>query len=272
MKNNITNKRPNSFDAGLTPFSIFKSFGQGGGASGPITSLSNLSQTLTVNGSTINPTFIYEGKNATQSSWVATVGTDLAAVNGAGVTVGIATPYGPDDLAAAAGNPYGNYWQGPNTSYASPGTDDFVIELVMRWDSSAIGRTIFGNVQLSAQGWTIFYGNDALLRFFINDGVASAVANLCGGLVLGEWYHLFLVMDRSSKTYSWRNGTYTIAFNNINTVTGDITNAQEFAIGKYNNTSQPIAWAAMWQGAGLFTDQTEFDAIVQSRYNSIFGV
>jgi hypothetical protein len=241
--------------------------------SGQDSSPVNLPTSLTVGGSDVDPVFAYDARDATLTTWPAKVGQPLTYVQTGGVaaSVGLPAPFtDPNAPAVVPGDLFDGYWEGPDASYGNPGSDDWVIEAVLRWEYSATGRVPIGTTQLSGKGWSLFEGSSTLLRSYINNGSASSVGNATSSMVEGCWYHLIVAFDRSNRIKPFRNGLFQFSSTLLTGVAGDLA-AGTFRIGGRNSSSMPIAWLAMWKGSGLYTTEAEYGEIARERMLHLAG-
>lgn len=163
--------------------------------------LSNLSQTLTINSQTVSPTFRYEGKNATVSTWTATVGEDLTGA-GSGGTFGLSVPF-TDGLDKAVNGDGTRYWVAPSSFVT--GTRDIVLEAVLQF--SATSTAHIASTRITSKGWYIreHLGNGYIAFGIVGDaGSAQCITN--PSLVDGAFYHVMFFCDRSGSIQGYVNG------------------------------------------------------------------
>lgn len=273
-----------------------------------LSSIDNLSMTMTANSINRSPHFRFEGKNAISSaSWIATTGSDLILTgSGNNQTLNRDTPFlNSVDKAVyfsgSADSSSGKAYMATTSSYADLSTEDFVIEMVFRQNDSRSGtppRTLMSKcTPVLLKGWSliqsIYEGADDSrdLAFYIQDGsggdgaYTAIIANRYP--IDSAWYHVLVFVDRSETSANglrmYLNGQYAVTdtLNGANFPGfGSILNSGSLKIGSgdlFGNGFYlgDIAYASMWQGAGWFaggaTNQTEWGKIAETRFAQLNG-
>jgi hypothetical protein len=187
-------------------------------------SLSNLPQNLTINGQTVAPTFIYEGKNATTSAWTATVGSDLSiAGSGDDPTVGVSTPLtdNTDECVSFAG---AKYFSVAGADWA---TEDGVLGIVFQASGTTNATILFHND--GTHGYRVYVnGSDQLV--FEAAGADSTVSVTSAALVSGAWYFAELYFDASGSAQWYINSSASGSAADVSG-TGSLTASTNLLIG-----------------------------------------
>ena len=223
-----------------------------------------LPTSLTINGSTKTPTFVYYGEDADDTEWRAHVGEDLA-IAGTGdapVVDDYAPGIGDKRVAFRGGKKYA---RAASTLY-DVGTDDIVCEMVFRmptenlyaWAKDAESSRQYGVLCLS--GATLYFGYSGL------NCAVSATA--------GQWFHMLAVADKSGSMTLYRNGVQggTTSISGVS-ASGD---GGTFTIGAQLPTSATgstldIAYLAMWQGSAWLDTHLQAD-LAKERFHRICGI
>lgn len=200
---------------------------------------SNIPSTFTLaDGTVLNADFRYEGKNATTSSWIATIGANLI-ITGSGpdVTTGTLTPYTiTSDTAVRFNN--GKSFVATSSLYGHiPTTSSYILEIIFKPTianncflvSKTTASVAAGNgyiVGSSSGSLPIAYGTTVAVAFGLEQGNTTLYANR------GAWSHLMIFSDASSKTFAYfRDGS----ISNSTSTTSSLSSSALFNIGGYNN-------------------------------------
>jgi hypothetical protein len=159
-----------------------------------------------------------------------------------------------------------------DTTWAQPGTNDAALEATFRLDTTA-SQTILTTYAANT-GILLATNASSQITCQMRDGTGSLVTlTHTTALVAGQWYHVFVGMDRSEKAYMAVNGLIAAG-----TPSADITGialtwtSAALIVG----TSAPqIAHAAMWSLAGApwpgaATNQAVITALARARFNQLF--
>lgn len=235
-------------------------------------SLSNLSQNLTINGQTVAPTFIYEGKNATTSAWTATIGSDLAiAGSGSNPNVGLGTPLTNDTDKTVGFVVNGKGFQTSSATFGQIATQDFVFELVFRLGPST--KTMTGCFN-GPRFWNIYTNGGTSLRITL-DSDSSLVEISSSSLLVNSWYHAMFFADRSGSGIWYINGVAGTA-SSISSVSDTLESTKKFAIGVRadlpgtDSTDSAITWLARWDKNNWLDTHLQPD-LVKERFMRLTG-
>jgi hypothetical protein len=248
-------------------------------------SISNLSQALTINGITVQPSFRYEGKDATTSSWPAVVGPTLGmASSGADPVVGRETPL-LDSTDKAVRIMNGKVYEAASSSDNVLGAGDFVFEGFI--SASSVGQRIMDKTGSGANaGWSVYLDAGTSLRIAMDNGPTALIFIGSGIATFEPWFHFIIFCDRNeNSTNGFRmflNGV-SVQNGNPSTCTGALDSVSKFTIGALANTytakmndSCSIAYLAMYEYtdwfAGGATNATDFELIARTRCSQLAGV
>lgn len=224
--------------------------------------LSNLEQDLTINGTTVSPTFVYEGKNATAASWAASVGSDLTAT-GSGNTLGLGTPF-LDNTDEAVGYVSSMHYYAPTLTYAQPGTNDFVFEVVFR--AGAVSDTGYLLRTISGTGFYLAQTSGILLLSVVGAGGSTTAGT--PALTPGAWYHVIGFVDASGGIKMYANAVAGATTGDMTSV-GSVENGYALKVGYLHEN--PLAYAAMWIAPDWLDTHLQAD-IAKERFAKLCGV
>lgn len=251
--------------------------------------LKRLPQTLTINSTTVNASYIYWANDASVASWPemrrtsgltlsqASSGTDPL-VNQTSVGAGIPILGYQDQYVKVQG---GDVWQGANGT-GDIALEDFVIELVCQTPTSASPRIVAtcgaGNgyeIKMETSG--------TILRATIVSAAGSTQPTSTAGILGGHWYHIMAFADRSEASANgWRfyvNGIaapassgHDISAHVASSLAGSkltIGSRADFAASTTHTGG--IAWVAQWKAStwhpGGASNLTAWAPIALSRYS-----
>lgn len=242
-----------------------------------------LSQGLDINGTEVQPSFRYEGKDATVSAWPAVVGPDLViASTGTDPTVDVECP----TLASAdkAVRPQGGkVWQ---TAANEPATDitteDFVFEFFGTPTASNYVCAKF-NATGGAVGWFLTGDSGNALKFYLTNGVGSVFVGAATDLN-EPWVHLLVFCDRNENSTdgfkAYLNGVL-VNSANASAYAASVATSAKFTIGSASNFAakandrQSIAYCALWKQSNWFaggaTNATQWEAVARERCSQLAG-
>lgn len=249
--------------------------------------LHRLSHDLTIQGTTVQPKFLFVGHDATATGWAPRGGTAPAlTIAGAGSlpTTGAASPFfrdtGHENVVRFND---GQYYQSSDTTYDLT-TGDVVWEIVFQMDfikaNAGFGSKRGGT---PTNGWD-FIAVSSLSALRWNLFVGGTGVNIqIGGFGANQWEHVMLFCNRDKATTDgarmFRNGV-NIAGTNASSVSADASSTPNFYLGTHSfdpsglEGSRSQAWCAMWEQAAWFdgvTDVTDWTAIAQQRARRVFG-
>lgn len=249
---------------GLRPtFQLFKGTG--------LSSLDNLETNMTINSQTMEPTFLYKGGAASTSLWTATYGSDLDIVNvGADVTPNCGSPLLDPDSVSVCFNS-ADYFQGPSDSVGDFGTDDWVLECVVKTPVDGSTQYPFG--KYATRGWIVRITSAPQFNILAY-GASSTQQLYSGTLASGTWYHIICFFDASGNSRCYVNGAVS-GSGGTYSAAGDIdpTAASELKVGYSSGTSfnSDIAFLATWQGAGWLDSDLQAN-LAKERFAKLCGV
>ena len=191
-----------------------------------------LSESITLSGQTVSPTWSYRGASASGSTWTAASGANLAlASTGTAPTTGRLAPGTAGVSRSVAFTSTGQVYQAAS-SVEQLGDDDWAIEVIFR--AAATATTLFATKGAGAAspGFSMQQGSGSTLGVSISDGTTLVTINDTG-ITPGAWgiYHCF--RDKSDATSTGGRAFYNGAATgsvNWGTVTGPL-NGGAFTIG-----------------------------------------
>ncbi|NIU03756.1 MAG: hypothetical protein GWN29_04870 [Gammaproteobacteria bacterium] len=232
-----------------------------------------LAQSLTINGTTVAPTFWYQGENASASGWTATVGDDLTAA-GSGGTFGDDVPM-PTAAGKAFNGDGSRYFSASDTALGSMTTEDFVVEGIICQNTGSNGR--FASTFTTGYGWAFYNNaNDKLAMYIYSAGGGQNIQTAAASVSPGIWYHFMAFASRSTTGFgqAFLNGTASGAAVDLSSVT-DISNSQPLTLGAdadgTNAADRPIAFVALWKRANWLDTHLQA-TIAQQRFATLTGV
>lgn len=243
----------------LTPFGNVKPAFQL--FTGTNSGLKDLSSDLTINSTTVSPSMRYEGKDAGLATWTATVGSDLPiAGSGTAPTLGKGTPLNNSVDQAVHFNA-GKYYQAANTTSGNVGTDDFIVEMLVRYTDSGTGsgETIIG--KYNGIGWDTFFNAQSVgdIGMYVGDGVHNVTISADLTSQPSVWYHVIFFVDVSETlangTAVFVNGQF-VANGTGDPVTTTINNTTKLTMAAQSDGSLAnngsTAYVAQYHAANWF--------------------
>lgn len=232
--------------------------------------VSALSQTLTINGTSVTPTFWYQGENASASGLTATVGDDLTAA-GSGGTFQDDVPM-PTATGKAFSPDGTRYFKASDTSFGDIATEDFVVEVVAALPTTN-GLVTAYKIAAGPVGWVL--GCSGANKWSMTlYGDASVQTLSAATMVPGHWYHVLFFADKSGSGAFYVNGDASGTPAGISGV-NDISSAGLFAIAASSAgasvADRPIAHVAMWKSASWLDTHLQ-PTIAQQRFATLCGV
>lgn len=236
--------------------------------------LHRLQHSMEIDGTRVSPTFVYEGKNASASGWIATVGgedLDLAST-GTDPTYDEAVPWVSEEDRSVSING-GEVFEAPQNSPFGLGENDFVLEAVLEFPADSTFRYACG-IRAGGVLWALTQTTGNKLQLILNDG-STQVLCLSKNTLSSGWLHCICFGDRSADASMYIDGTNEQA-TAISTV-GGISPAAPWVIGARPDSvgsskwSGGLAFFALWQSSGWLSDSTN-DGIASSRYSQLVGL
>jgi len=242
----------------------------------------NLNPNLTINGTTVTPTFRYKGGDADGTDWDAwTHGETLTLQAGTVPSYNQGSPLlgSNDDSVKFNG---GGYYQAAGTSFGNLGLNDYVIEFVFKFSGIAQERVIYKRSTQSV--FDVYVASTTSLGIYYKDSSANVVSTApFTGLTAGTWYHMLVFTNRDENStngsVSYLNGTQAVIAN-LFTLSDTLNNTSLLSIGANTAGGTPyssnIAYLALWQQSDWHqagaAGPTEWAAIAKERFNRLIGI
>jgi hypothetical protein len=229
--------------------------------------IAGLPQDITINGTTVSPTFRYEGKDASLSSWTPVVGETLTAA-GSGGTVGLYAPT-PDETARAVDPQGTRYWEAGNNAFADPGTDDFILELVFFHTSGTTDALLNKFNAATVDGLRVRLNAGTGIRLLTYG--TSNVSTDTAALPVNCWTHATVFYDASGSSQWYINGDASGSAAAVSSV-GSLTQAVPLQLCSDGSNGFPksVAYAAMWQRDNWLDTHLQAD-LAQERFARLTG-
>jgi hypothetical protein len=251
-------------------------------------SVANLPASLTINGITVTPTFVYKGKDATASSWPADAYGETLSIAGSGTvpTINDGSPLlGSNDDSVKF--ELGKCYQPADAIPGDVTTEDMLFEIVWRpYQTAATYHDTFckANGAVNTKGWSFTDMAAATgLVFYINDG--TNFSYIITNVTAGVWYHCLIYVDRSDVAATGiskgLNGTFTAGGTNNPSSVGSITSTGKLSIGGAsaigtNLSKSNVAYFAMYKQANWFaggaTNTTQWGTFTAERFARLQGL
>ena len=226
---------------------------------------------ITINGRTVTPTFRYRGGDANATDWAGwDYGNTLPYVStGNEATFNQGSPgLGTSDDSVKFNS--GKAYQAASTTFADPGSDDLILEVVFEFGGSATGR-IIGKGGGSDPGWQLHEAS-TLVTARYRDSSTTVTVN-SPTLTTGAWYHMWLVVDESGSMVIYTNGV--VGTGASVAAVGTPNSSSGMAIGISSGLLAPlssrVAYAALYQSPGWLDTHLQADA-AKERAARLFGV
>jgi len=238
-----------------------------------LSGVANLEAELTINGTTVTPTFRYIGGDASATNWTADGYGETLTAAGSGGSFNQGSPFmGVDDDSV---NPDGTrYWQASGNTFADVATEDMVFEVVFKSPMSA-AASLASKKDGTAIGWEARTDTAKRLLFYIDDDVSPIFEISSGGntALPDTWYHAIVFIDRSDSAQWYINASPAGTAKDVSTC-ATISNSTQMSIGSRNGgiiSEQHIAYVAMWQQASWLDTHLQA-AVAQERYQRLCGL
>jgi len=222
----------------------------------------NLPCSLTINGTTKEPTFRYEAGNATTSAWTATVGSDLA-IAGSGSDP-VIDEYAPGLNDKRVKFEAGKYYQCATAAFGDIGTDDFVFECIF-W-GGATSSYVLSKYKGSSDLFHIRSVNTGTIRIFLNS------VNATGSLTMGQWNHCIAFADRSGSVVWYINGSAGTPADISSDASASYGDGAALCFGDLSGgltttTDSALSYVSMWQGANWLDTHLQADVAKERFYH-----
>lgn len=227
--------------------------------------LANLPQSLTINGTTVTGSFIYEGKNVSAGNpWTATVGDNLLIAPAGSPSFSAGVPLtSTTDFAVT---PNLTSWQAASSAFADIGTDDFVFEGLIKVSPTTARAQVFYTTTTNVGGWWIRTDNERIQALFYDtDNDLTILGTGIGDTTLSTWYHFMIFGKQGSNAALYVNGEHSATSAAI--LDGTYTNNHAVkAVGR--NT---IAFMGMWQSPSWLDTHLQAD-LAKERFHRLCGI
>ena len=252
-------------------------------SNGAFDGVNNLNPSLTINGTTVTPTFRYKGGDADGTNWNQwTYGEILPVVStGTAADLNQGSPLlssNDDSLKFNAGW----YYQDSGSSFADVTTEDLVFEMVVKYSVS--DNTVIASKRAAGgEGWRLDKRTGPNIRVLIEDSAAHSIKWTSASIPAEAWYHVIVFVNRSENSTNGMQGYV----NGISSGTGlnassvlTMTSAGSMIIGAGNAGAAPldanIAYLAMWKQSAWHQEgasgPTEWASIAKERFYRLIGI
>lgn len=222
----------------------------------------NLSEYLTINGTTVKNTCRYEGGSATTSAWTATTGTDIA-IAGSG-TDPVIDYFAPGLIDSRVDFKAGKCFAKTASTYADGGSNDIVVEMIYK--PATTTKYEFAKRAGSNDQYAFLLNGTNLVFYY--SGVYCAIA-----VEPDKWHHIIVFVDKSGSMAMYGN-----AVASGSTVVSAQTNIGDggmFTIGNYDQaqpaTHSSISYLAIWQSPSWLDSHLQAD-LAKQRFHQCCGV
>lgn len=243
----------------------------------------SLPTTVSLEGTSVNASFVIYATNATTNGIVPAVDStnsgETMVLNGTAYNIGTFGPFPDEEVLEVF----------PGTNLVASGTSlfnldantDFVIEAVLRMSSQSDNNTSasFSSIESSDGGITIsnnnIPGQTITTQFLVEDSTgANALSSITNTISRDSWFHFMAIgkpgIANGLKTY-WNGiaGSTT----DLTSLTNTFTSSTPFTIGAAN-TAVGLAYIGMWQLNDWITNaaSSEGAALAKSRFQKTFGI
>ncbi len=210
--------------------------------------VAELDPNLTINSVTETPVFRYKGGDADGTEitpWGYGETLDLQA--GTVPTYNDGSPgLGAFDDSVKFNN--GGYYKADNVNFGQITTEDFVIEVVFKYDAATTDA--IAGTRDTGNGWSLY--TTGQLKLAIEDAHPEIIIQ-SDNLIDGTWYHGIIFLDRSGSAQWYLNGVASAGALDISGEAGTLVSGLAMCVGArgagtlvYNSN---VAYVAMWKGA-----------------------
>jgi hypothetical protein len=230
-----------------------------------------LNPDLTINGTTVYPMLRYKGGDANGTNWPAWgYGETLTLQAGTAPSYNQGSPLtGPQDDSVKFNE--GGYYKASNNSFADITTEDVVVEMVIKLNTSKL-IVEFGKLDTESYFCLLRTGANLLLCRFFSD--SSAVDVDSTSPILDSWYHCMCFLDRNGSGVWYLNGTNQSSPVDISSKSSTITNTGSFTLGAidtgYTSVSS-YAYLSIWKYDNWLDTHLQA-AIAKERFAKLTGV
>jgi hypothetical protein len=212
---------------------------------------------ITIDGVTVQPSIRLEAGDATVSAWTDVVNGNAFAIAGSGADPTIDEQAPGIDCKRVKFNAAKYFKAG---SALSPGTNDLVVEAIIKPSDLAGGFYIVAGDSASAPGILIYHNNaSSALTLYLRDATPATVEINTPGLVVDTWYHLIWFVDKSGSGICYANSAAGTAV--AVSAVGSISTTNLFALGAGNTggsaSNASLSYFALWTRASWLTSHLQ---------------
>lgn len=222
---------------------------------------SNLSHDITLNGQTVAPTFRYEAKDISGTTWHAVVGEDLTASTAADI---VPTPFTDGAVAALSKGTYLG-----SSSQGNVDKQNFLMEFIVRPSGSTYHlASKKASTPTTFPGWMLYAHSNGTPYITIADDQTNAVGLVNSSIRLTEGAFNYVVMafEHGNVIRRYVNGQRTTDVD-VSHIVGSLASPADFRCIPTPNSEVP--YFAMWDGDLDFSD---LDSVVAQRFAKLTGV
>jgi hypothetical protein len=223
-----------------------------------VTGYKALPAAITIDGVTVQPSIRLEGEDATASAWTDVVNSNSFAIAGTGADPTFDENAPGIDCKRVKFNG-GKFYRAASSSVGAIGTDDFVIEFILRSDDDGLFYTLNRIGSGAIGNGVTFYSTSGVLKAYVDSAGGGPVDYLItSSLTKGVYNHIILFFDRSGNVKAYVNGAGVAAASISAFSADDIGPDGRWAIGARSDTSTysllgSIPYFALWTRASWMT-------------------
>ena len=245
----------------------------------------NLDPGLTINSTTVYPTYRYKGGDANDTDFGAwDYGSALSIVeDGDNPSYNQGSPLlGSNDNSVKFNT--GGYYEVTDTALGDIGTDDFVVEIIAKFPDSALTEVLIMKRAGPAPDpfWTVQAEDSGNFRILFNDGTTTEALDTLPSTP-NVWYHLLLFVNRDEASGHggwWYVNGQIDGNGDMSSAQDTLSNVGDFTFGARNsgdlNYSSNIAYIAMWHQADWHqagaSGSAEWATIAKERFCKLTGI
>lgn len=241
----------------------------------------NLSNDITINGTTVSPTLMYEGKNLTgTTSWIPTIGDTLTA-SSASYRYNLPTPFNNEtDKSIINTHPGYGFVKTADNTYPGLTTEDYIWEIIFSTSDLAGAAGALSAIFYKRATMPSYFlrQSGSSMSYIAHDGTTQ-LSNLAIGISLlppYSWYHLLIIHDRSSGIQAYANGVAGTAdarscVNTLNDTSTPFVLAAQAATGS-NNWNGNLVRVALWKAPSGWLNSYLQPTFAQQRFFALMGL
>lgn len=234
----------------------------------------NLNPALRINGTIVYPTFRYKGGDASASGWAPWgYGSSLSlAGSGSAPTYNDGSPcLGSNDDSVLFNTT--KYFQAPDNTLWTPGTNDIVFEAVCQIGNTIGGEVIF-STYVDATNFFELQTTNTTLRLVWNIGGAGVMTVNSPAFASGQWVHCIWFLDRSGSGICYGNSSAGSGANISGYSATSLTLATQATIGSRAGTVEyeaHLAYIAGWNQASWLDTHAQA-TVAAERFSRLCGI